>query len=275
MNEQLVDTGSDRKEDELIDEVVPATSRVPPAYSSGDVPPHTAALLELRCHVAALVSLSTASASRGSAASDGIDARQRFWQGITKRRYIHFSLPTTRNVPGLTRVEDEDTIADLNHAQYRLQLPFEIPFPEIELGGRPSSVAYQYHSQSVLACMRKLALIHPSLEERSEWALRADFYEGAGLNFSALEGIPLNFDDDGMGNVISAPPPMAGSTDTAAKRDSIFGDLWKGAAIAVGVPIAVGTGVAVIGIATTGAVLYGSGKALVGLGRAMTCGKLG
>lgn len=241
---------------------------LPPAYGVGsDVPAHSAALFELRCHVAALVSLLSAE-NEGTSAG----ARRNF-PSFTKRSSIHFSLPTRRDLPLIKRVEDDDRGS--NSANYELALPFAIPLPTMHTPLESSSVAYQYHSKAVLTCMRKLATVHPSPEERSQWSLRADFYEQAGLNIGALEGIPLNFEDDGMGNVIAIPPSRTRPCADHPERDSILCDFGKGFAMLVGAPLLAGTVAAAAGLAATGVVLYGAGKTLVGMGRLMTCGRVG
>lgn len=104
------------------------------------------------------------------------------------------------------------------------------------------------HQQLVLEGMRSLARTHPDATSRAEWASRAE-------NFSrALEEAKKSGND----------------TALDAEEDTIMGDIMKGLKMLVLVPVALGAAT----VFAAGALFYGTGKLIVGIGHALTFGKM-
>ncbi|KLO18316.1 hypothetical protein SCHPADRAFT_993735 [Schizopora paradoxa] len=104
------------------------------------------------------------------------------------------------------------------------------------------------HEQLVLEGMRRLARTHPDPASQAEWASRAE-------NFSrALEEAKRTGNDAAV----------------EAEEETVMGDIGKGLKLLVLVPVALGAAT----VFATGALFYGTGKLIVGIGHAMTFGKM-
>jgi hypothetical protein len=198
---------------------------------------------------------------------------------LVKKRSLRFTLPTSRELPFVhktgARVDQFGTQTQERRSEYSMTLPVAIPLPRSNSPQRrvpeQNAVAHQYHSTGALACMRKLAVVHPSLEVRQEWALRAEAFEAAGYDLGLLEGVPLIPVEH---HAASQPEHTDATEKKGKKKSSAVADVGKGLGILVGTPIIIGLGAAATGVAATGLMIYGSGKMLIGLGRAMTFGKV-
>jgi len=105
------------------------------------------------------------------------------------------------------------------------------------------------HEQLVLEGMRHLARSHPDSTAQADWAARAE-------NFArTLEEAKNSGKDD---------------SPQSTENDSILKDIGKGLGLIVLTPVAL-AGACVF---ASGAILYGTGKLIVGIGHAMTFGKM-
>lgn len=106
------------------------------------------------------------------------------------------------------------------------------------------------HEELILAGMRRLAAIHPDAVQRADWGLReAQFSRALETGEGGIEAL------DG---------------EKEKKKESILAGISKGLGIIVLTPVVL-SGAVLFG---AGAIAYGTGKFLVGLGHVATCGKL-
>ena len=220
------------------------------------------AMFELQGHIAAI-----------RAMSDVAPGNKKSRSRLTKRRSVHFTLPTSKDIPFTSRTDVSDhSIGGFGESrrstrsEYTLNLPIAVPLPSSKrkVTKPRDPAAHQYHSTAALECMRKLAIVHPSPNVRQEWALRANAFEASGYNLALLEGVCLVWDDQ---TTSTAPQKKT-------KRDNALADVGKGVAILVGAPVVLAVATTASAVAVTGLMMYGSGKFLIGFGRAMTFGKV-
>lgn len=105
------------------------------------------------------------------------------------------------------------------------------------------------HEELILAGMRRLAAIHPDAVQRAEWGLREAQFARA-----------LETGEGGS---------AALEAEAENKKETVLAGIGKGLGIIVLTPVVL-AGATLFG---AGAICYGTGKFLVGLGHAATCGK--
>jgi len=105
------------------------------------------------------------------------------------------------------------------------------------------------HEQLVLEGMRRLARTHPDPTAQTDWAARAE-------NFARTLEEAKKSGKDG--------------SPESTEEDSIMKDIGKGLALIALTPVALAGAC----IFASGAIMYGTGKLIVGIGHAMTFGKM-